>query len=257
MKVVGKIYEEEDYSKFHILEGNRDINHSRKIYESIMEHGFFNVPILINENFEIIDGQGRFEALRQLGYPIRFVVEEGAGLDACRILNIQQTNWKPIDYIKSYASSGNEHYIRLEKLCKDNGDFLSPPEIVRICKSHFGGGSGISKLISSGLFTLNEEEYMSSTLKFDYLRQFKGYVKTSKASGRKNYIYEAISFCYDSPLIDDNRLLAKFERFSQSYLKGIVTFVDALNQIDKIYNSMNGSGKRTNIVILYEASKSN
>ena len=70
-KRIGYIFEEPDYSQFKYLGGNRDITHSKKLLESITQNGYFNVPILVNENMEIIDGQGRFEALKMLGLPIR------------------------------------------------------------------------------------------------------------------------------------------------------------------------------------------
>ena len=36
-------------------------------------------PIIVNENYEIIDGQHRYSASKELGLPIRYIVGEGYG----------------------------------------------------------------------------------------------------------------------------------------------------------------------------------
>lgn len=58
-KLIGKLYETKDYSKFKFLKGNRAIKEKRSLIESIEKSGIL-VPIDVNEKFEIIDGQTRF-----------------------------------------------------------------------------------------------------------------------------------------------------------------------------------------------------
>ena len=75
-KKVGTVYSTTDYDSFAKLEGNRDVLQSRKniIKESIEERGWIRNPVVVNEKMQIIDGQGRFEALKELGMPIEYVI---------------------------------------------------------------------------------------------------------------------------------------------------------------------------------------
>ena len=62
--IIGHIYETTDYGKFKVLCGNRFVDHSDMIVESIKSVGLLNSPIIVNDKYEIIDGQNRFDACR-------------------------------------------------------------------------------------------------------------------------------------------------------------------------------------------------
>lgn len=104
-----------NYSLFKTLEGNREVLSIRKkkIKSSIDTIGYIPSPIIVNEKMEIIDGQGRFEALKELAKPIYYIVVPGLTLEHCIAMNISNTNWTLNDYIKSYAAQGNVNYINL------------------------------------------------------------------------------------------------------------------------------------------------
>lgn len=61
-----RIYYTSDYAMFHFLKGNRDLNEPKinKIVKSVTAGlNFFKYcPIMVNENYFIIDGQHRFYA---------------------------------------------------------------------------------------------------------------------------------------------------------------------------------------------------
>lgn len=103
-----------DYSMFRAMTGNRMVSEARvkKIMDSIMEVGWISNPILINEKNEVIDGQGRLEALRRLGMPVEYRVVPGLTVRECRALN-ETTSWHNPEYIKSWSDTGNESYKRL------------------------------------------------------------------------------------------------------------------------------------------------
>ena len=60
------IYCTKNYEIFKRLYGNREVLAQRKrtIKNSILEIGYISNPIVVNENMEIIDAQGRFESLK-------------------------------------------------------------------------------------------------------------------------------------------------------------------------------------------------
>lgn len=86
-----KVYTTSDYSIFAHLKENRDVKEQRvkKIRKSIDSVGYIRNPIIVNEKMEIIDGQGRFEVLKEKGYPVEFIIDEGIGVDECRAMNVQ------------------------------------------------------------------------------------------------------------------------------------------------------------------------
>ena len=91
-KVIGQIFEEENYDIFVKLDDNRDVLSGRlnKLIASISERYVLN-PIIVNEKFEIIDGQGRYEALKKLNRPIHYIIAPGAASDDCRRMNKYNT----------------------------------------------------------------------------------------------------------------------------------------------------------------------
>lgn len=107
-----------DYDLFRHLSGNRAVEPARvsRIMESIQTIGWVSNPIIVNEKMEIVDGQGRFEALRRLHMPIEYRVLNGANISHCRLMNDVNTPWKHKEFIASFAETGDESYKRLWQL---------------------------------------------------------------------------------------------------------------------------------------------
>lgn len=121
-KQVTSVFETSDYAKFKFMLGNRHINLSsvKKIEESIAQNGFKMCPILVNEKFEIVDGQHRFTALKNLGLPIYYIIENGLNIEDCKILNLNVKNWSMTDFLKSYSDMNNTEYVKLSKFISEN-----------------------------------------------------------------------------------------------------------------------------------------
>jgi len=116
------IYETHDYSLFKKLNGNRDIdkNHLEKIIKS-MEKKYLPIPIIVNEKFEIIDGQHRIESCKKLKYPINYVVINGCRLDDVKLLNSNSKQWSLKDYLNAYCKTKNKTYIQVKKFINEYG----------------------------------------------------------------------------------------------------------------------------------------
>lgn len=75
------IFETHDYSKFKKIPENRFV--SKKYVAFLMDsmkQKYICIPICINKDFEIIDGQHRYEAIMQLELPLYFFICEDYGL---------------------------------------------------------------------------------------------------------------------------------------------------------------------------------
>lgn len=111
-KFIAKIYATMDFKKFKLLHGNRKISksHTKRLTASM---GMKNVPapIIVNDKFEVIDGQHRLRAAMDLNAPITYQIIPGLGLDDVQLLNTNTSNWKLSDYLDSYINLGKTPYI--------------------------------------------------------------------------------------------------------------------------------------------------
>ena len=110
-----KIEKTSDYTRFKTIKGNRPIkighvNRLKSSFES-SPHLIEANPVLVNKNWEIIDGQHRFKALEALDMPISFIQLDNYNLADVRTLNTNSRNWSILDYAMSYASQGKKDYM--------------------------------------------------------------------------------------------------------------------------------------------------
>lgn len=111
-----------DYHIFKTLKGNRKPNrrHIEQLKKSMSSNLHYS-PIQVNEKMEIIDGQHRFYALKELGLPIDWYMKKGATLNDVRGLNLHNRIWSSYEFLESQISMGNENYIKFERFMKAYG----------------------------------------------------------------------------------------------------------------------------------------
>lgn len=116
------------YSIFNKVIGNRDLNSKNltRIKESINEIGL-QVPILVNENKSIIDGQHRLQAAKELQIPITYIISNESCEDNIDQLQISK-KWTAYDFCNRNALRGNKDCQKAIKISEDwaletNGKF--------------------------------------------------------------------------------------------------------------------------------------
>lgn len=116
-KRVNEVYETKNLDAFKYLLGNRAINEEvvRTLQNDISENGQLT-PIIVNEKWEIIDGQHRLEAMKRLNKPVRFILEKGYGIKEVRNVNAISNSWTLIDHLESRVALGYEDYIYVKNL---------------------------------------------------------------------------------------------------------------------------------------------
>ena len=224
----GNTYQSDDYGIFKRLEGNRPVLNARinKIKVSVRKNGYIFNPIVVNEKYQIIDGQGRFEALKDLGVPIDFVVANGAGLEQCVALNASGSIWTMQDYIDSYCELGNENYIRLRELMEAFPTLTTQVKIIII--------TGLSAIpndtIKRGTLVIPESVVPVAKANLNYAVKFAG--TFSRVKGTKNHYYYAVVFARQLE-IDEKRLVSLIEK---SVLDPAPSLKFAMDNISDIYN---------------------
>ena len=131
-QVVCQVLRTTDYSLFKTLKGNREVNpvHVERLIRSFKNKHLIS-PITVNQHWEIIDGQHRFETAKRLGLHIDYIIVNDYGIEEVQILNSNTSNWKAIDYLDGYCDLGFEHYIVFRDFMQRYPDFsIKPCEIM-------------------------------------------------------------------------------------------------------------------------------
>lgn len=135
-----------DYSKFTFLRANRGINKNNveKIKASYREWGVIpGRPILVDSDFNIIDGQHRFLALKDLGFAIPYEIIGGNVIGKTMALNSNQDHWQLIDFVKSYAEQGMDSYRKMLKFEEKNK--LGFTNSLRLCFGFKARGQDVKR----------------------------------------------------------------------------------------------------------------
>ena len=246
MKQTNEIKRTNNYDMFKRLEGNRFVDPKKvnKLKKSINEVGYISNPIIVNEKMEVIDGQHRLEALKELGKPVEYIVQKNLDIKEVLYMNINQEKWAMIDYIKSYAELGNESYQRLLDLIE-----LYPLYNLNTIGSALKGINKLgNKQLQKGGLEVSQFEYENAIIKLNYLNR---YIPTFKhLLGRTTYFCQAIMVVYDMEKIDRERLLKQISENVRVMIPWS-DFNSCLSSIEDIYNKQLNFKNRVDIYKLY------
>lgn len=242
-KVIGEIYEETDYSVFKHLAGNRAVKPSRakKIRDSIEKVGYVLNPIIVNKEMQVIDGQGRLAALKELGLPVIYTIDENAGINECMSMNIGQTNWGIIDYIEMYASIGVEDYVRFLEVYKEfHPKGMTIDEMCGICLNRLITNGYGSSTIKNGELKFTEKQRKDARPLFEFLVRIRKPLDAIPGSGRVKKT--AVAWIVRNTSCDCGRL----ERIIMTQYPIIDPVVDTaplifMGQLSELYNKRLGA----------------
>ena len=232
------IYETTNYEIFKKLLGNRAAKSEKKIIESVNKIGYIMSPLIVNEKYEVIDGQNRLAALKELGLPVHFIIVPGLKIDACRRLNIGQTNWSATDYVYSYAEEGRPEFQRLAALLNE---FQKPFGLEGVCAFAFvrtwgllGSGSYAQKF-AIGEIDLSAEDYELARIRMRSALNL-GFVEFGKERDlRKRQYWACVSYAYVHQDVSVKELIKKLYE-SPLDIPACTTVIEQLRYFDMAYN---------------------
>lgn len=116
-----------DYKLFKKLDGNRDVKRTNALVKSILEFDLtMYSPIIVSEDFRIIDGQHRFAACRELGLPIYYIVMCDNNVEkAMIVLNKCQSQWRNSEFFQYNVQKKGGVYAELKEYIDKNKINLS------------------------------------------------------------------------------------------------------------------------------------
>lgn len=230
MKVVNQVNQTNDYSIFKSLEGNRKVNelHVKRLKKSFEKEYLFS-PIIVNEKFEIIDGQHRFKAAKEMQLPINYTVVHGYDLKEVQTLNANSKNWNKLDYLNAYCDLGYESYIQMRQFMRDYPDFgIAAAEMILTAKNSRGN--------SEHTYKFNEGSLRIDNIKLSYdnaekIMMFKGlHEKWSSLA-----FISAVLQLFDHPNYDHSNMIRKI-KLDPSALVPCVTAPQYKIVLEDIFN---------------------
>lgn len=157
---VNKVYKTNDLSVFNQIKGNRPPNpqHIRRLCDSIKTHGILQNPIIVNEKFDVIDGQHRLLAAREANSSVYYIVVKDYGLKEVHTLNLNQKNWTKKEFMEGYADMGIEPYLKLRNFVRKNKEF-NISDCIAMCNNNLSSSSSmISQKYRKGEPVYNSKE---------------------------------------------------------------------------------------------------
>jgi hypothetical protein len=186
-----------NYEMFDTITGNRGLSetHVANLTLSIMKNNLLaQNPILVNEKFQVIDGQHRLAVARNNGLEIYYLVVQGAAIDEVVLLNSSNKAWSIQDYIDSYASRGNENYLWLKNFTSEYVLNLTQALI-------FVYGADVKwgyTKVKRGDFVVSDEQRRIATERADVLWDLRPFIKKKGILPRA--FVRAIAEMYDEGL---------------------------------------------------------
>lgn len=244
-KVIGQVYETNNYSLFGYIRGNREISSSnlKKITESLKKRRIKETSILVGhvpddkngKIFHILDGQHRFESCKKLGLPISFVIYQDynpsdmdKSLGVIELLNTASKTWDVSNFMISKATIGNVNYQRYVELYNK---YPIEHEVIFYIFAEVTNKKTSFNEFKEGNFELTENQMDEINKKLMFLTNF----STKIGDKGKRYYYKALIDASMAPNVLIDRLIERFndEKFEPPKVTSIK---EAIIQIRKKYN---------------------
>lgn len=112
----GAVQHTTQYHLFSLLDANRPLNqgHVQKLVEQIRQNNLLHIrPLDVTPELEVIDGQHRLAAAKELGLPVYYRITQQLTEADIASLNTASKNWLGVDYLHYWTEKGQPAYVAL------------------------------------------------------------------------------------------------------------------------------------------------
>lgn len=224
-----KVLKTYDYDMFVFIEGNRDINKENltRIKQSMNEK-YIPVPIIINDKYEIIDGQHRFLAAKSLNLPIYFILIPNLKLEDVQRLNTNSANWTHKQYLQSYCKRGFKDYLIFKEFQEQTGHSYNTS--IALLTNSLSRSGQHKREFDKGLFkVLDVDGAYSKAKKLEEIGEYfkEGYKTTS-------FVYCMLKLFRDKKY--NHKVFLRKLELQPNSLKREGTMKQYLKDVEEIYN---------------------
>ena len=218
-----------DYDQFKFIKGNRhvDQSHVRNLINS-MKIKYLQIPIDVNEKMEIIDGQHRYMAIKELQLPLFYIVRQGYGIKEMQMANATAKKWNGQNTLESQCALGNPYYIKFNQFIKDYKINILTGRIL------INRQTKASEFMK-GDFTFTDEQYINGKIIASFLVRIKNQYKIDTM---RMPLANAMSILQGKNDFDLNLFEKKLVYLHNRFFP-TVTMREQMQQIEDIYNYRN------------------
>lgn len=236
------VYQTRDYHKFKPLHGNRIINlaHVKRLTESFALNHLVS-PIIVNDKFEIIDGQHRFMVCKELEFPLYYIIIKSYGLKEVQVFNTNNSVWTKRDYLESYCQLGIRQYLEFKRFASIFPDFqitvcgqlLTDRKRLNGLEKNMGDGRFGRKDFEAGNFQVHDFEKAVKNGKriMDFKIYYKGYARSCFVAALLS-IFKNKNYSHDI-------MIKKLKTTGNIRLQDMPNTKSYLNLIEEIFNYKN------------------
>lgn len=228
------VQETKDYKKFSFMVNNRTQNegHINALKTAFEEIGNLTKvqPILVNEKFQIIDGQHRFIACKELEAPIFYTQVKGLGIRDAQKMNVLHRSWTADDYVRSYALGGDRNYQRYQQLREDYG-FSHSLILMAVYGPHRKKDQSLHATLKNGDLAIDDETLASAKERLDKLADVVELAPVAKTKA----VGQAFLQIAESDNYDHKRMLSKLKMRADT-IEAYQNVFDNQRQLEDVYN---------------------
>lgn len=213
----------QDYNLFKPYEFQRPLQQKnlRNLVSSMSSFNLMPVnPIIVTSDYEIIDGNHRYHAAKQLNLPIHYVKLEGFVFEMMVALNFSLSKWSNHVFLYVYSKMGKEEYKKFDKFMTDfNLKIETAFPLTRTNKSR--SGSRMNEVFRKGKFIFDNEIDLRKKMgmALDFLNEGVTRNQFKKTPHRKVPFFDAYFKLADHPKFDQKRMIEQLKIHGVSLLE--------------------------------------
>lgn len=238
-ETVCMVYKTHKYDVFKIMDDNRTLNllHVKRLVQSFRDQ-YLVCPIIVNEKFQVIDGQHRLKACTELGIPVYYIIMPGYGIHEVQILNTNQKNWNQMDFLKMYCEQGRQEYIEVKKFMDEFQDFgiAATLSLIKLQSSNKTQGTLGGKKVHMKDFEEGKLKIPNITKSYIYARKIMDFQPYYKEYYRGAFVSAVIPL-FSNKVYNHKEMLHKLENCPDEIkIKDAKKIVGYRLQLEEIYN---------------------
>ena len=209
------IYETKSRQGISLLDENRTVmeTHVQSLMKSYEEDGYYFTTLNLNEKLKEIDGQHRFESAMRKGLPVRFMIMPTWGIKEVTVLNVNSRNWKPVDFMESYAQQGNPNYIRFKEFFDANEFDISTCQLIIFGKR--SKANAAEDEFRSGAIQVDDQMIVRASQKARKIKQLE---KFHPRGWKSRSCTEAMLILFNTAGYDHDELIDRMEKYPEMTL---------------------------------------
>ena len=224
------IYQTTDYDRFKFNKLNREIDPARVEFwkRTLTDNDLLcDNPMLIDSSDNIIDGQHRLCAAKELGITVYYQVATRATINDAPTLNSQNKGWTNLDYLTAWCNAGNAEYIKLRRIY-DQYPWMQLSTLYRLL-SHGKSFLGLTDDFKGGRFVVTDEPFAHEVARC--AKDFAQYVPF----WRETVFINAIANLCDNSNYDHARMMNKMKLVANKLVR-CASGPDYITLFSSIYN---------------------